>query len=130
MQSSEILSPKAVLDLGAAIDVAVSAAHAGAAILQSYAHHRSDLIIDHKARNDLVSQADREAEAAILDVLRERSPAFGIVAEETGGQAQGPATWYIDPLDGTTNFLSGIPHYAVSIALVAHAGTQASPGVP
>ncbi|SUW53328.1 inositol-1-monophosphatase 3 [Bordetella holmesii] len=98
-----------MLDLGAAIDVAVSAAHAGAAILQSYAHHRSDLIIDHKARNDLVSQADREAEAAILDVLRERSPAFGIVAEETGGQAQGPATWYIDPLDGTTNFLSGIP---------------------
>lgn len=130
MHSSETLSPKAMLDLGAAIDIAVSAAHAGAAILQSYAHHRSDLIIDHKARNDLVSQADREAEAAILEILRERSPAFGIVAEETGGAAQGPATWYIDPLDGTTNFLSGIPHYAVSIALVAHAGTQASPGAP
>ncbi|AZY50218.1 inositol monophosphatase family protein [Bordetella avium] len=128
MQSSEPLSHKAMLDLGTAIDIAVTAAHAGAAILQSYAHHRSDLIIDHKARNDLVSQADREAEAAILEVLRERSPAYGIVAEETGGAAQGPATWYIDPLDGTTNFLSGIPHYAVSIALVAHAGTQAAPG--
>jgi len=114
------------LDLCAAIDTAASAAHTGAAILQSYAHHRSDLVIDHKARNDLVSQADREAEAAILEVLRERTPDFGIVAEETGGAAQGPATWYIDPLDGTTNFLHGIPHYAVSIALVAHAGTRVS----
>ncbi|WP_459616982.1 inositol monophosphatase family protein [Bordetella sp. 2513F-2] len=112
------------LDLAAAIDVAVCAAHAGAAVLQSYAHHRADLVIDRKARNDLVSQADREAEAAILEVLRSRTPDFGIVAEETGGKPQGVATWYIDPLDGTTNFLHGIPHYAVSIALVAHAGAR------
>src|SRR5690606_674258 len=118
------------LDLGAAIDAAVSAAHTGAAILQSYAHHRADLVIDHKARNDLVSQADREAEAAILESLRERTPEFGIVAEETGGAARGPATWYIDPLDGTTNFLHGIPHYAVSIALVAHAGTRVAASGP
>ncbi|MDQ8031074.1 inositol monophosphatase [Bordetella genomosp. 1] len=123
-------SSKAALDLGAAIDTAVSAAHAGAAILQSYAHRRADLVIDHKAHNDLVSQADREAEAAVLEVLRERTPAYGIVAEETGGREQGVATWYIDPLDGTTNFLHGIPHYAVSIALVAHAGTQIGPGAP
>lgn len=123
-------APLAPLDLGAALDAAVTAAHAGAAILQSYAHHRSDLVIDRKARNDLVSQADREAEAAILEILRERTPQYGIVAEETGGQASGPATWYIDPLDGTTNFLHGIPHYAVSIALVAHPGCRADAGKP
>ena len=111
------------LDLRAAIDAAVTAAHTGAAVLQSYAHHRTDLVIDHKARNDLVSQADREAEAAVIEALRSRLPGLGIVAEETGGVPQGPATWYIDPLDGTTNYLSGIPHYAVSIALIAHAGT-------
>ena len=111
------------IDLGAAIDVAVCAAHAGAAVLQSYAHHRADLVIDHKARNDLVSQADREAEIAVIEVLKTRMPGLGIVAEETGGQQQGPATWYIDPLDGTTNYLHGMPHYAVSIALIAHAGT-------
>jgi myo-inositol-1(or 4)-monophosphatase len=116
------------LDLCAALDAAVTAAHAGAAILQSYAHHRADLVIDRKARNDLVSQADREAEAAVIQELRNRTPAFGIVAEETGGQVAGPATWYIDPLDGTTNFLHGIPHYAVSIALIAHAGTKVSAG--
>lgn len=118
------------LDLGAAIDTAASAAHAGAGILQAYAHNRSDLVIDHKARNDLVSQADREAEAAIIEVLRARTPDFGIIAEESGGQAHHRATWYIDPLDGTTNFLHGIPHYAVSIALVAHAGTRAGIGDP
>jgi myo-inositol-1(or 4)-monophosphatase len=86
------------------------------------------LVIDRKARNDLVSQADREAEAVIIQELRERAPGYAIVAEETGGKPQGAATWYIDPLDGTTNFLHGIPHYAVSIALVAHAGTQVAAG--
>lgn len=117
------------IDLGAALDAAVTAAHAGAAILQSYAHHRADLVIDRKARNDLVSQADREAEEAVITELRERTPSYGIVAEETGGKVEGLATWYIDPLDGTTNFLHGIPHYAVSIALIAHAGTRVSAGV-
>ena len=62
------------IDLCATIDAAVTAAHAGAAILQSYAHHRADLVIDRKARNDLVSQADREAEAAIIQELRARTP--------------------------------------------------------
>jgi len=116
-------SPTAPLNLNVALEAAVAAAHAGAAILQSYAQRRGDLVIDRKKRNDLVSQADREAEVAVIEILRERTPQFGIVAEESGGQAEGAATWYIDPLDGTTNFLHGIPHYAVSIALVAHAGS-------
>ena len=105
------------------LNAAISAARTAAAILQAHALKRSDLVIDKKARNDLVSQADRDAEAAIVEQLRESTPEFGIVAEETGGKAAGAATWYIDPLDGTTNFLHGIPHYAVSIALIAHAGT-------
>jgi myo-inositol-1(or 4)-monophosphatase len=110
------------LHLSENLNAAVTAAHAAAAILQSHAHNRADLIIDKKAKNDFVSQADRDAEVAIIHLLREHTPEFGIVAEETGGKNAGLATWYIDPLDGTTNFLNGIPHYAVSIALVAHAG--------
>lgn len=111
--------------LSSSLETAVQAAHAGAAILQAYANNRSELVIDTKMRNDLVSQADREAEAAVIHILRSQSPEFGLIAEETGGQAnQQLATWYIDPLDGTTNFLHGIPHYAVSIALIAHAGTE------
>ncbi|WP_353149227.1 inositol monophosphatase family protein [Pollutimonas bauzanensis] len=111
------------LPLSDCLDAAVTAAHAGAAILQSYAHNRAELVIDKKMRNDLVSQADREAEETVIEILRERTPDLGIVAEESGGQTSGAATWYIDPLDGTTNFLHGIPQYAVSIALIAHAGT-------
>ena len=72
MQTADTHPAATPIDLGAAIDAAVSAAHAGAALLQSYAHHRDDLVIDRKARNDLVSQADREAEEAILAVLQAR----------------------------------------------------------
>ncbi len=118
------------LPLSDCLDAAVTAAHAAAAILQAYSHNRAELVIDTKKRNDLVSQADREAEQAIIDILLERTPDLGIVAEESGGRHAGQATWYIDPLDGTTNFLHGIPQYAVSIALVAHAGTVVSGGEP
>lgn len=113
--------------LAVALDAAVTAAHTAASIIQAYASDRSQLVVDAKARNDLVSQADREAEAAILQILRERTPQCGIVAEESGGIADAQANWYIDPLDGTTNFLHAVPHYAVSIALVARAGTVLSP---
>ncbi len=115
--------PSTQLHLSDHLNTAISAARSAAAILQAHAHRRADLIIDKKARNDLVSQADRDAEAAIIEHLGEHTPQFGLVGEETGGQPSGAATWYIDPLDGTTNFLHGIPHYAVSIALIAHAGT-------
>lgn len=115
MSSSQLL-------LSTYLEAAVTAAHAAAAILQSHAHHRRDLVITKKQRNDLVSQADHDAEAAIIEILSESTPEMGIVAEETGGQPAGVASWYIDPLDGTMNFLHGMPHYAVSIALIAHAG--------
>ncbi len=118
------------LPLSDCLDAAVTAARAAAAILQSYAHNRSELVINKKTLNDLVSQADEDAEQAVIAELRERTPDFGIVAEESGGHTAGTATWYIDPLDGTTNFLHGIPHYAVSIALIAHAGTRVTSDQP
>jgi len=71
-----------------------------------------------KAPNDFVSQVDRQAEQIVIETLRDAFPAHGILAEESG--AQGDETeyqWIIDPLDGTTNFLHGFPHFAVSIAL-------------
>jgi myo-inositol-1(or 4)-monophosphatase len=118
------------LPLSDYLDTAVTAARAAAAILQAYAHNRAELVIDKKTRNDLVSQADREAEQAIIEILRERTPELGIVAEESGGFTSGSATWYIDPLDGTTNFLHGIPQYAVSIGLIAHAGALVTGDTP
>lgn len=116
--------PLSRMPLSAYLEAAIAAAQAAASILQGYASKRGELIIDTKMRNDLVSQADREAELACISVLQERCPEIGIIAEESGGQRQEIGNWVIDPLDGTTNFLHGIPHYAVSIALVAPAGTQ------
>src|SRR3546814_3040480 len=67
---------------------AVTAAHAAAAILQAYSHNRAELIIDKKNRNDLVSQADREAEQAVIEILRERTPDLGIRSEEHTSELQ------------------------------------------
>jgi myo-inositol-1(or 4)-monophosphatase len=72
---------------------------------------------------DLVTDTDRAAERLILDRLREAHPEHAILSEETGA-IDGPAgstpavCWVIDPLDGTTNFAHGVPHFAVSVAAV------------
>jgi myo-inositol-1(or 4)-monophosphatase len=68
---------------------------------------------------DFVSRADRESERLIKEELMGARPTYGWLGEETGGQdGQDPTRrWIVDPLDGTTNFLHGMPHWAVSIAL-------------
>ena len=114
------------VDFYHALETATTAAKEAAAVLTIYAQDHSKLSIDHKSRNDLVSQADRDAEQVILQIMQERMPEIAIVAEESGNSPdldQAQFAWFIDPLDGTTNFLHGIPHYAVSIGLVARAGT-------
>ena len=70
------------------------------------------------SRTDMVSDADRDAEAAITDLSRAERPDDGLLAEE-GSESEGSSgrRWVIDPLDGTTNFLYGLPAWAVSIAL-------------
>lgn len=118
----------AVIELQPALKAALQAAEAAARILQHYAQRREELVIDFKMHNDLVSQADRQAEAAIKELLQARTPDFGLIGEESGGSAHGPAFWVIDPLDGTTNFLHGLPLYVVSIALVAQAGVTLDNG--
>ncbi len=77
------------------------------------------LKIIEKQRNDFVSEVDRDAESAIIDVLHTAYPDHGILGEEHGTSFKGDEyTWIIDPLDGTTNFLHGVPHFAVSIGLM------------
>ncbi|MCB9534725.1 MAG: inositol monophosphatase [Myxococcales bacterium] len=74
--------------------------------------------VSFKGDVDLVTETDRAAEAAIVPLLAQHFPADAIVAEEGSGRAGGPRAWHVDPLDGTTNFSHGFPHFAVSIALV------------
>ena len=77
------------------------------------------LQVSRKGPADFVSMADKRAEQTIVDELRNARPDWGLVLEE-GGEIEGnPAKprWIVDPLDGTTNFLHGIPHFAISIAV-------------
>lgn len=68
---------------------------------------------------DIVTQADRETERLIRDALAEARPRDGFYGEESGADAGSSGlTWLVDPIDGTVNYLYGIPHYAVSIAVV------------
>lgn len=68
---------------------------------------------------DVVTEADREVELLIRGRIADARPGDGILGEEGGGQAgTSGLTWVVDPIDGTTNYLYGIPHYAVSIAVV------------
>ena len=78
-----------------------------------------NLQVSVKGAGDFVSRADREAERLIKEELRGARPTYGWVGEETGAeQGEDPTRrWIVDPLDGTTNFLHGLPHWAVSIAL-------------
>lgn len=112
-------------DFSRALNAGIMAAKSAATVLQAYANDRASLIIDTKSKNDLVSQADREAEQVIIEILKQETPEFSIVAEESGrSKFTGPASWYIDPLDGTTNYLHGIPQYAISLGLIAHPGLR------
>ncbi|WP_137111799.1 inositol monophosphatase family protein [Rhodobacter sp. SY28-1] len=78
-----------------------------------------NLQVSTKGPGDFVSRADREAERLIKEELLGGRPTYGWLGEETGGAAGADPTrrWIVDPLDGTTNFLHGMPHWAVSIAL-------------
>ena len=78
------------------------------------------LRVESKSPNDFVTEVDRAAEEAIIQVLRDAYPSHAILAEEsgeTGPEADTEYQWIIDPLDGTTNFIHGFPVYCVSIAL-------------
>lgn len=88
---------------------------AGALQRAKYGH---EIQIAHKGEIDLVTEVDRESEAAILEVIRERFPEHDIVAEETVLDRTGSRfVWFVDPLDGTTNFAHGYPFFCASVAL-------------
>lgn len=75
--------------------------------------------VEHKGFNDLVSYVDKEAERLIVEKLEKVFPEAGFITEEGTNSTQAEIfNWVIDPLDGTTNFIHGIPVYAVSIALM------------
>ena len=106
--------------------VAVAAAEAGADVVRRRFAEHGRLAVEVKAFKDYVTEVDREAEAAIAAVLRDLTPAYGLVAEEGSPEAVAPGPrWIVDPLDGTTNFIHGVPTFAVSVGLADERGLLA-----
>ena len=106
-----------------ALGTAVRAARRAAAVIREQSGALSD--VRTKQKNDFVTEADEEAQAAAVETLREAYPDDRILAEEGDGPAVIPEAidgrrWIVDPLDGTTNFMHQVPPYAVSVALQEH----------
>jgi myo-inositol-1(or 4)-monophosphatase len=103
------------------LGIAVKAARRAGAIINRAARDVELLAVTRKRHNDFVTEVDKAAEEAIIEVLHRAYPDHAILAEESGAtagsQGESEYTWIIDPLDGTTNFIHGFPQYAVSIAL-------------
>ena len=97
--------------------LAVRLAEEAGALLLSHWAARDRLTVTRKRAGDFVSEADRAAEKHLRDGVAQAFPADGWLGEETGAAAGGVRRWIVDPLDGTTNFLHGIGHWAVSVAL-------------
>jgi myo-inositol-1(or 4)-monophosphatase len=99
------------------LQTALAAADAGSRVVSRY-FRDAGLEVRRKGENDYVTQADKESETAILAEIRRRFPDHRILAEEGGGAGigHGEHEWLIDPLDGTTNFMQGLPMYCVSVA--------------
>jgi myo-inositol-1(or 4)-monophosphatase len=109
------------------LDIALGAAReAGKLILAGWRKH---VLIEHKGPIDLVTSYDRDSERLLRETLMAQTP-FAFVGEEGGGKrgvGERAPTWYVDPIDGTTNFVHGHPFFCVSIGLLA--GTRPVLGV-
>jgi histidinol-phosphatase len=97
------------------LEAALDAARAAGAIALRY--FRADVPVMRKADQTPVTQADQEAETAIVARLRPAFPDVGFLGEEFGAQGEQARRWIVDPIDGTNNFIRGIPYWATLLAL-------------
>ena len=102
------------------LNMAIKAARDAGKIQVIAFRDRSNLQISNKSLGDYVTEVDKECERVILETLKTAYPDHAFLGEESGesGKKDAEYTWVIDPLDGTTNFIHGIPQFAVSIALL------------
>ena len=107
-----------------AVNVMVKAARSAGGVLLRSMHKLDAINIVEKDRMDYASEIDEQAEKAVIKELRKAYPDAAFLGEEGGAQGKGSAVFVIDPLDGTSNFLHGFPHWCVSIALVENGEPQ------
>ncbi len=101
------------------LDIAREVALAAGRLVRQRRAEGVEVAASKSSQEDIVTHADRESEALIRSLLAEARPNDGFLGEESGADAGSSGlSWVVDPIDGTVNFLYGIPHYAVSIAVV------------
>ncbi len=99
------------------LNTAIEAAHKGGDLIMRYRDRVDSIPVERKARGDYASDIDKACEEVIRTELKRRYPDHQILGEEHGNSGDNEHVWLIDPIDGTSNYLRGIPHYAISIAL-------------
>ena len=110
-----------------ALALATLAAREAGALLLELRRSPAAGVRSKSSATDLVSEADERAEAAIVSAIRRNRPGDAIVAEEgSGARGTSGVSWYVDPLDGTINYLYGIPHWSVSICCADGDGALAA----
>ncbi|KKB61428.1 inositol monophosphatase [Robbsia andropogonis] len=101
------------------LNMAVKAARAAGSIINRASLNLDQIKVEQKQTNDFVTEVDKSAERAIIDILLGAYPSHSVLAEESGTtDNRSEYQWVIDPLDGTSNFIHGFPYYCVSIALL------------
>lgn len=101
------------------VNIALKAARSGGKLILRNMDRLDRLTIEKKGPNDFVTDMDRQVEQEIIAVISKAYPEHAIIGEEGGliaGNENSESQWVIDPIDGTTNFIRGIPHFAISIA--------------
>ncbi|TVQ36015.1 MAG: inositol monophosphatase [Geminicoccaceae bacterium] len=113
-------------DLDARFAVAGEVMREAGALALDFFRRREELAVESKGLQDVVSIADRAVETLIRDRLRAAFPGDGFVGEEHGAEGDPARCWVIDPIDGTQNFLRGIPYWTVVLAFVVDGRTELS----
>lgn len=100
------------------LNTATTAARKAGNIIARAMQDLGTLDVQEKGRHDYVTNIDHQAEKVILDTIKKAYPSHGILAEESGEQSGDEYQWIIDPLDGTKNFVHGLPHCCISMAVM------------
>ncbi len=100
------------------VNIAIQAARQASKTVLRSIDRLDSLKVTLKARNDFVTEVDHRSELEIIQVIRKSYPDHAILGEETGhSETDSEYCWIIDPLDGTTNYIHGFPHFSISIAV-------------
>ncbi|MGB5292917.1 MAG: inositol monophosphatase family protein [Lysobacterales bacterium] len=106
------------------INIAINAAHIAGDLMRQEFPKVASIPVTQKARHDYVTEIDKSSEAQIVREIKRYHPDHAFLGEEGGSEGQSEYVWIIDPLDGTSNYLHGIPHFGISIALQIKGRTE------